>query len=293
MSLRRVLPAALLALAAGSAFADELPLTISARAAWVENHSRTSDGPTTKDAAAHEVSASTDFRRQLNPAWQFSGEASAGWETVPRFAGLDAWRLGVRGELRHKFGLGPFAPVVDLHAAALRSWLDEDGRSGAQLSAGVTVGKRFGAAWRVAAGAEWSRYYARHAPFDVRQIRGFLSATWDATERWQVQAGAARLDGQVTANASGPVYASALAGGFGPQIQSYYRAIPWHVTHTYGPGWVAYRVDARADQWWLGLAPALGERTSLPLRYERIDLTNKVGVRYVSEIWSLAVLHRF
>ena len=84
-----------------------------------------------------------------------------------------------------------------------------------------------------------------------------------------------------------------VAGAFGPTIQSYYASIPWHVTNTYGAGWVAYRVDARADQWWIGLAPAIGDNSSLPLRYERTEVTNRVGVRYVSEIWSLAFVHRF
>lgn len=293
MTLRPILLAAALAPGAIPATAAELPLTLSARTSWILNHSRTSDPRTAKDAAAHEVAASTDFQRQLTASWQFTGEASASWENVPKFDRLEAWRLGVRGELRHKFGLGPLAPTLDLHAAATRSWVDENGRSGLHLQGGATVRKRFTPAWRAAAGAEWTQYYARHAPFDVRQERLFVSTTWDVTDRWQVQAGAARLDGQVTANAAWAVYRTALAGGFGAAIQSYYRAIPWHMTHTYGPRWVAYRVDARADQWWVGLAPALGESTSVPLRYERVEVTTRVGVRYVSEFWSLGLVHRF
>jgi hypothetical protein len=113
------------------------------------------------------------------------------------------------------------------------------------------------------------------------------------TDRWQLSGGAARLEGEITANAANAVYMAALSGNFGPAIQSYYRSIPWHVTGTFGPGWIAYRVEAKADLWWLGVTPALGEHTSLPLRYEHVEVVNRVGVAYVSEFWSLGLVHRF
>lgn len=284
--------AALPAAALPATAAEEWPLTLSARSTWAENLSRTSDPATARDAAWHEFAASTDLHRQLTADWQFTAEGSAAWETVPRYDALEAWRFGAHGVLRRKFGLGPLAPALEVHAAAVHSRVDEDGRSGTELAGGLRLAKRLNFGWRAAAGVEWSRYYARHAPFDVRQSRAFLEATWDVTDRWQLTAGAARIDGQITANASGSAYAAALAGAAGPAIQSYYRSIPWHVTHTYGPGWVAYRVDARADEWWAGLAVALGENTSLPLRYEHVEVTNRVGVRYVSEFWSLGLVHR-
>lgn len=293
---RRVplLGAAIWALGASAAAADETwPLTLSARSTWAENLSRTSDPATSKDAAWHEVAASTDLHRQLTADWQFGGTGTLAWETVPRYDALDAWRFGARGDLRRKFGLGPLAPTLQFHAAALHTRVREDGRSGTQLDGGLRVAKRLSPSWRAAAGVDWTRYYARHAPFDVRQSRVFVEASWDVTERWHLDTGVARIDGEITANASWSAYGAALAGAVGPEIQSYYRAIPWHVTNTYGPGWVAYRVDARADTWWIGAAPALGENTSLPLRYEHIEVTNRVGVRYVSEFWSLGLVHRF
>ncbi|HYC71273.1 MAG TPA: hypothetical protein VEB66_08715 [Opitutaceae bacterium] len=273
--------------------ASEWPLQLSARAAWAENHSRTSDPNTAKDAAAHEVAASTGVTRQLASGWLASADGVVAREQVPKFDALDAWRFALQGDLRRKFGLGPLAPTLQVGASVQRSKFEEDGRSGTQLQAGVRLGKRLTPSWRAAAGGEWTRYYARHAPFDLHQQRVYVETAWDLTERWQLSAGAARIEGEITANAAGPVYMAALAGGFGPAIQSYYRSIPWHVTGTFGPGWIAYRVDAEADLWWAGISPALGERTSLPLRYERADVVNRVGVRYVSEFWSLALMHRF
>lgn len=283
---------AFVALASG-AFAEVWPGDLSARSSWAENISRTSDAATARNAAVHELTASTGVARQLASGWLATADGSVSWETVPKFEALDVWRFSLRGGLRRKFGLGPLAPTLQVDASALQAAFEENGRSGTQLQAGWWLGKRFTSTWRASVGAEWTRYSAKHAPFDVRHNRIFLETVWDATDRWQVSAGAARLEGEITANAANRVYMNALAGGFGPAIQGYYRSIPWHVTGTFGPGWIAYRVDAEADVWWAAIIPALGENTSVPLRYERVDVVNRVGVRYVSEFWSLGLRHRF
>ena len=268
-------------------------MTLSGRLTWAENLSRTSDAATIKDARTWDLSAGTHWQRPLAAGWQGAAEASASWEQVPDFPALDGLHLAGRGILRRKFGLGPYAPVLELQAAATQSRFDESGRSGTQLEAGFRLSKRLTSAWRGTVGAERSQVYARRNPYDVRHQRVLAEVTWDVTDRWRLTAGGARLDGEITAHAAGRVYASALAGGFGPAIQAYYNAIPFLTTNSFGPGWVAYRVDARADSWWLGLAPALGDRTALPLRYERVEVRNRVGVRYVSEFWSLGLVHRF
>lgn len=289
----RLLLLALVLASPHAAAAADWPVTVSGRFAQVDNLSRTSDAATIKDAQTWELTAGTAWRRQLAPAWQAVAELSATRDRVPDFPALDAWHLAGRGELRRKFGLGPYAPVLGLHAAVTQSDFDESGRSGTQLEAGLSVTRRLSPAWQGTLGADRSQTYARRNPYDVRRQRVFAEATWDVTDRWRLTLGGARLDGEITAHAAGRVYASALAGGFGPAIQAYYNAIPFLTTNSFGPGWVAYRVDARADSLWLGLAPALGDRTSLPLRYERVDVRNRVGVRYVSEIWSLGLVHRF
>lgn len=274
-------------------FAADWPAELSARSVWAENYSRTSDPNTAKDAATHEFAASTGVSRQLPSGWLATGDGTISWETVPKFDALDAWKFSVQGGLRRKFGLGALAPTLQVSASALRAEFEEKGRSGTQLQAGLRLGKRLTSSWRAAVGAEWTVYYAKHAPFDLHQNRVFIETAWDVTDRWQLSAGAARVEGEITANAANNVYMTALMGGFGPAIQSYYRSVPWQVTDTFGPGWIAYRVDAKADLWWFGVSPALGEHTSLPLRYERAEVVNRVGVEYVSEFWSLGLQHRF
>lgn len=286
-------PLLLAMLAVVAARGADWPLDLVARSSWAENYSRTSDPVTAKDAAVHEISVTTGVAQPLASGWLASADGTIARESVPRYDALDAWRFSLQGGLRRKFGLGPLAPVVQVTASALRASFNEGGRSGTQLQGGVRLGKRFASSWQAELGAEWTRYYARHAPFDLHQRKVFLETSWDVTERWQLSAGAARLEGEITANAAGPAYMAAMAGAYGPVVGSYYRSTPWHVTGTFGPGWIAYRVEAEADLWWAGIAPALGEHTSLPFRYERADVVSRAGVRYVSEFWSLGLVHRF
>jgi hypothetical protein len=92
---------------AGAARAADWPADLSARSLWAENYSRTSDPRTAKDAAAHELTASTGLSRSLAAGWLATGDGAIAWETVPKFDGLDAWRFSLQGSLRRKFGLGP------------------------------------------------------------------------------------------------------------------------------------------------------------------------------------------
>jgi hypothetical protein len=51
-------------------------------------------------------------------------------------------------------------------------------------------------------------------------------------------------------------------------------------------------VSGHADFWWLELAPALGPRSTLALRYEQADAVNRVGIKYRQERWTVGLLLR-
>lgn len=278
----------LLPVAAGAA-----DFQLRAAATWADNLSRTSFAPTQKDAALYTVGGSASHIRQLAPNWTASAGVDLEAETVPDFDALNRLGAGVRGALRRKFGLGPLAPVADLGVALHHGRYREDGRSGWHQEASLTFAKRLTETFRLSATGSWTRYDAEHAPYDVQHRRLAVEAVWDATERWRLRAGAARLDGQLTANATGDVYAQALAGAFGEPIRAYYSSVPFATTGSFGPGWVAYRVESEADFLWGEISFAAADRTALTLRHETVKVVNVVGVRYDSAFWSLSLVHQF
>lgn len=268
-------------------------LTASATSAWVENISRTSSRRDAKDGDRHRLALAASWHRQLSRDWQGSVTSTAAWQTEPDFSAMNTWLFGVDVAVMRKFGLGPLAPVVQASAGLHQAEVNESGRSRTETTAGLTVAKRLTRTLRASGGVDWTQHYARLAPFDVRNHRVHGGVTWDFLPSWRVGLGASRQWGDVTTNASSSTWARALGGVFGSAVRDYYLSEPWLATSTYGPGWVAYRVYARTDLWWAELSPAIGDHTSLPLRYEHIELKNRVGTRYVTEMWSLSVLHRF
>ncbi len=291
MRLRPAVPLlAFLALAAGARAVD---YRLQAATAWVDNLSRTSAAASQRDATVLSLDAAVVAARQISRDWTAVAALEAGREQVPDFRALDRTALGARATVRRKFGLGPFAPALEAGVAVARHDVREDGRSGWRQEGGLALTKRLNESWRLAASATWDSVAARGAPFDTHGFRLAADAAWDVAERWRLAAGAARYDGQVVANAAWPVWGSALADGFGPRIGAYYRSTPWRITGTFGPAWVAYRVDADADFLWAEASFLLGDRTRATLRVETVRVVNVVDVRYDTEIWSLALAHRF
>lgn len=291
MRLRSTLPILVaLALAAAARAHD---FRMGASVTYAENFSRTSFAPTAQDATVWNLDGAFLHAWQLAPNWTLIAAAEGAAERVNRFSALDRLSAGARATVRHKFGLGPMVPVLDFGAALTRVAFREHGRSGWRAEAFANLSQRLTESWRVAATANWESFSGAHAPADTHAHRFGLETYYDLTETWQLGAGASQLNGQLVANAAWSVWSQAIGGGLGATVQDYYTRIPWEITDSFGPGWVAYRVDCRADFHWLQLLAKIDEHTSASLRYETVKVVNRIGIRYDTTLWSLGVLRRF
>ena len=260
---------------------------------YSDNLSRTSYRPYRQEAATEAASLSVLDGRQLTSDWLLVGTGTVGTDVVSKFSALDEWHADLGYLLRHKFGLGPYATVLDLTAGVRSESYHESGRSGWQTTAEATLAKRLLENWRVTANTGLEDYAAKGHSFDVRGHHLQLETDWDITDLWRLSLGAKRYWGQLTANAEWETYEQALSGNFGPRVASYYWNSPWEVTTTFGHGWTAYRVDCYADFHWVEVSYSLGANTTMPLRYETVKVVNRAGVRYDTTLWSLNLVHRF
>jgi hypothetical protein len=283
--------AILAALAGSPAFAASLRME--AVTTWAENISRAASPANWIDALRQEAHVTASHLQPLATGLSLLAEGDAGFEAVPRYQLNTMFAAGATVQLRKKFGLGAFAPVLAAEVGLRR----REARLAADASWSATgalrFSQRFTDQWRASLAGDWRQHYASHSTFDIRHHRLIGSVTWDLTDRWQLTYGRGSLWGDFVANASSAVWSRALAGLISPAIGAYYNTVSWEVTDAYGPGWVSYRVTGRSDFWWLELAPALGRNTSLPLRYESTFTKNLVGVTYRQDLWTLGVLHRF
>lgn len=295
--------AVLAALLAGTALAQNrspaagwlgnLTVTAAGTASWVENISRTSAEPARKDAATYELSLSAGRHRQLASAWLLHGSVDAALLTVPDYDLGNQLELGPRLGLQRKFGLGPLAPVLQLDTTLTYKSARLAANRGWTAGASLRLGKRFTPGFKAGLTGQWVEHNARSGTFDLSQRSFTVDATWDITEQWSLSGSAGRLSGDIVANATWPVWAQAISGGFGPEVFNYYTSRPWEITDLYGAGWVSYNVEADVDLWSLAAAYAFSGRTTAELRYRSAFVVNKIGIRYPTDSWGLSVVHRF
>ncbi|AOS45026.1 hypothetical protein Verru16b_02095 [Lacunisphaera limnophila] len=272
---------------------ENLHLSATGTVAAVNNISRTSHQPTSKDATTFELNLTSTHARQLAPSLLLVATGEAGALLVPDFDRTDHQRLGGRLALQHKFGLGPQAPVLSVNAGATYRMARFDGDKGWTTEAGLELAKRVLPQLRLAASANWLEHAARRATFDLNQHTYAFDARWDIDDRWSLAGSAGRLSGDIVANAAWSIWGTMLAGGFGPVIFDYYTSRPWMVTDLYGPGWVSYNVEADVDLWSVALSYAWSDQTALELRKSAAYVVNRVGVAYPTDSWSLGLTHRF
>ncbi len=297
--LSRLLRSTLLALlplaglAAEPGWLDNLHLSATATASYVENLSKTSYGPTRQDAATYELTLDSTRARQLSPALLLVASVQASALNVPDFTLDNATRLGGRLALQHKFGLGAQATVLELSGAARYRSARARGASGWVTEAGLQLSKRVLPNLRLAARANWLEDDAKAAWFDLNQRSYEFEAQWDVTDRWSLTASAGRLSGDIAANAAWSVWGTMLSGGFGPKVFNYYTSRPWAVTNLYGAGWVTYDIEGDVDLWSAAISYAASDRTTVELRRSSAYVVNRVGVTYPCDSWSLGLTHRF
>jgi hypothetical protein len=272
---------------------DILHLTASGSVSTVNNISRTSGQATRKDATMYEFGLGGSQSRQLTRNLLLVASAEAASLHVPDYDLTDNLRLGGRVSLQTKFGLGAQATVLQFHAGSAYKSARFSADRGWTSDAGLHLSKRVLPNLRLAASAGLLEHAARSAVFDLSQHSFSAEARWDINQRWTLSGSATRLGGDIVANASGPVWAQAIGGGFGPKVSGYYTARPWSVTHLYGANWVSYNVEADVDLWSVTLAYAFSDRTAVELRKGGVYVVNKIGVTYPSDSWGLSLMHRF
>ena len=126
--LRQVLAACCLPLAAGAA--PGVSTSGSLIATWSDNLSHSGQAVDRREAEV--ISASGIFSQRF-PLGRDDALITGGMASVtacPRYDGLDAITAGAQLELRQKFGLGAFAPVVSLHTEVDATAFRESARNG-------------------------------------------------------------------------------------------------------------------------------------------------------------------
>ena len=244
---------------------------------------RKADTAATLDLAAglhHEIRPGT------NLGLNFMTEST----TYMRYSGLSNLGLGVRGQVRHKFGVGAAAPWMAVSVTALHRDFHDDNRDGWHYDGGLSAGKRLDERWSVHAIARYDRYVAdEHQP---QVIPGLSSAVYDVSGR-SIGAGASLLATEadtVSVNAwwrNGSV-TSVTHPDF--EVLEYSDAAVRDTV--FGPNGIAYRIHATTMifslNWNRVLSP--GVAVNLGYAYRRSDSDSEIGA-YYANLFNLSVTY--
>jgi hypothetical protein len=278
-------------------FAADVPAPdISARATyrWTENISRAAARADFRDTGEYELSATAGFKRQLTPRVFANLDFTLTGTTSPEYELLNRVEFGPRFTLKRKFGLGPYAPALSAEAGVTGRYAALHAQDGIGARGGVTLAKRFTPWLASSVSGEWAGHVAEHSAFSVAHWSADARLIIDPHPRLRFTTGVSRLEGTVTVSASRNRFVNgALAGKLGPAVANYFARIPVADTNIFSPAWVSYRVEGYVDSWWFDLSPALTDRTSLSLRYERNHAESIVHTQYSQDILSVSINHAF
>jgi hypothetical protein len=243
----------------------------------VTNANRSSDQIDTLLLKADAL-ASRRFGVSRDDAVNLSFHGGADW--FPRYNGLTAGALGLRGEWQHKFGLGPLAPTFSAEVAGDYIAAKETGRRGAATGLTFSLRKRFNDLTRVTVAYELARKDARYSVYDRLGREGSLELDRDLNETTRLTVGVRYRRGDVVSYATPPR----------PDLVS---IAPDRLTvDTFGRSMVAYSIDARTWTGRAALTRALDENSAIVIGYEYRD-TDHSPLRYVNHLVSVALVHQF
>ncbi|HVU25194.1 MAG TPA: hypothetical protein VHE13_13790 [Opitutus sp.] len=227
------------------------------------------------------TTASLDISRLrgLNGDWQFLVGARAQTSAWWQYSGLNLTELGAQGLLRRKFGLGPYAPRLDLRAGFAHQFSRVGGWSGNWLRAGTALHRRFTPQWEASLAGEYNRLYAHRDVYAIATRSVSARVDFDPDADWRLSLSLRYLGGDQLSwcRASWPQFAGTH---------------PW-LDGIFGGDWFPYQERAHQVAASLDLARALGPRTTIALGGDVSHARSAAGHIYRRQILRLQLIHAF
>jgi hypothetical protein len=281
--------AALPLIAAARAFADGPYSSASASAAWQDNVTNATPGDGVLSAFTLESCADLTWLRDLDFSTFLTAGVASTADLCTTFSGLDSISAGPRLEIRHKIGLGPYAPLVSVGLEADAAAFSDSGRSNVDIAAVARFSQRLDEALQLVVDARVCATEANHEVYSGSYASLGATLNWDIDEIWRLSVKGAWRNGDIVAEYAAekvPLY------GWVPiDTGAYAYTGPRQLVRTFSEPFIAYRAKAPTLSWGAGVSPAIGRHTSLILEYTRCR-TNAYDT-YVNDLVSVGVVHHF
>jgi hypothetical protein len=237
---------------------------------------------TRQQRADSAATASVDYSafRIINRDWQGNIGITASTSHWRKWQGLDLSPVSVQTGLRRKFGLGAYAPRLDLTFEGGRRFAATSQRSSNFAVSTLSYNQRLSPilSWHTSADVE--RHDADRAVFSTTRHMFRLGADFDLTPDFRISANVAEGRGDLVSwcRVSWPEFLGKS---------------PWF-DGIFGGDWFPYQSMNRITSAQLSLAYALGDQSTIAAT---VDLSRSAGTSsrhiYYNEIVNLQVIHAF
>lgn len=193
--------------------------------------------------------------RVLSRDWQASMELGAQSEFWRQYSGLNLSQISARAGLRRKFGLGPYAPKLDLSLEGFHQIANVSAWSGNGYRAAASLQKRFTPQWSGSLRGDVSRFDAQRYVYAGTAATMTAGLDYDLTPAWRVSARVRYGQGDQLSwcRESFPEFI-----GKGPQWKD----------GIFGGDWFPYQSEGNHRGGQLSIDRALGVHSALSLGYD-------------------------
>jgi len=268
---------------------------------WQDNVTNASSGAGILGAFSASVTGGATWLKTLDFSTLLSLGMDTGAEAWARYDRLDRVSAGPRLELKHKWGLGPFAPVLLIDVSADATLVGDGERSNASGEVRAAYSQRWTDGLQTEIGAALGGADARQAVFSGHHVAADGALNWDVAEGWRIKILGGWRNGDVVTNyrakqisgvwvpsISDPSdYAGSTLGGYSPAYPG-----PSRLVTTFHTPFIAYRLLGHTWSYGLGVAPAIGADTTLLVQYVRLETWSPTAV-YTNDVVSAGVVRKF
>jgi hypothetical protein len=286
---RRLLPGLLLAVHGLTAPAEAL-FRVDGGLLYNSNVSRASNSDDVRFDAAAAVDAALGWSTHPSDVDALSAYGHARRESYDRYHGLDVTALGIGLAYTRKFGVGLTAPRLGIDVSADSERYGTSTRDANVLRATIQFRQRFNEAFQASAGYLFDRRFGKYDEpavpglsgkvFDLIGNSAFVTAGYELTERWLLDASVAVRRGDVvsTTHRGLAIFTASSAIAVDP---------------TFGEEMYYYRLRGTTRTIAAALSYALNDHTSLSASYTDENTRAAEGLEYPVRIGSLTVAYRY
>ncbi len=217
--------------------------------------------------------------RILNRDWQLSYGGTFQTSAWQEYSGLNLTELGGHISLRRKYGLGPYAPRLEIQAESTRQFSKVDEWEGYWLRGSATFTKRFTPEWQTALRVGYDQFYAKRDVYSTNSTSLIGTINYDPNENWRVF--------MSTGYATGD-HLSWCRNSWG----SFAGTTQW-LDGIFGGDWFPYQASGHTIITSIGLARALGPNSTLSLEYDVSETFSPKDHVYRDHIIRLQFIHAF